>query len=84
MSLLFKKPEVKTVDPIEKLQNESESAISIFKDTVDRLSSANLGVEAEEERENEVVRQAKARLSQLSEIKSQNEKFIGKINDLFS
>lgn len=82
MNLLSKKPEI-VIDPIERLQKESESAISVFNDTINKLDRANSSILAEEEKELAAKAAIEDRLKSLSQIKASNTKFISKINQLF-
>jgi translation initiation factor 6 (eIF-6) len=87
LNLNKKKPVI--VDPIERLQAESEEAIGVFVETKNKLAVASESILSEEAREEEKIKakleeiaQLEARKVKLAEMRSKNENYITKIDKI--
>lgn len=65
-----------------KLQNDTESILKIFTDTIDKLSKIIEDSKASIERQNTIINEAEQEKASLSKLVTSNEQIISKINTI--
>ena len=81
MNLFSKKP---TVTRLEALQNQSASAVSLIRSTIDQLKATNEAIDAEHASNDSKIVALSATNTSLDTLKRDNEKVIAKFENLLS
>ena len=81
MNLFSKKP---TVTRLEALQNQSASAVSLIRSTIDQLKATNEAIDAEHASNDSKIVALSATNTSLNTLKSDNEKVIANFENLLS
>lgn len=81
MNLFSKKP---TVTRLEALQNQSASAVSLIRSTIDQLKATNEAIDAEHTSNDNKIVALSATNTSLDTLKYENEKVIANFENLLS
>lgn len=81
MNLFSKKP---TVTRLEALQNQSASAVSLIRSTIDQLKATNEAIDAEHANNDSKIVALSATNTSLDTLKHDNEKVIANFENLLS
>lgn len=81
MNLFSKKP---TVTRLEALQNQSASAVSLIRSTIDQLKATNEAIDAEHASNDNKIVALSATNTSLDTLKYENEKVIANFENLLS
>lgn len=72
-----------TASKVESHKKKSDNIFNVFKSTVANLATTNLAIDKDIEVENTIIATAQASKKAMEAIKTDNDKFIGKINEFF-